>query len=383
MHAMVKRWVLAGTVVLMGVGGCASTGTGQTSTNSNTPRTRPSTPTGHLIEPGPASELGYRINWSRDMDMTRNQRITSAVILDDLLLTVEQPENFLTARSVRDGQLKWKIKLGSRLERFFAPVRDGEEIYINSQTRIFVIHANSGDVLAVADLDSTVDSSPYYDPETGLAIFGGSNGLVFAHSIDNNFARWRYQLPGRISATPVRTDRDVFVIDDQGNYVMLQLNSGRIQWRNRTLGHVVAAPTVQGNDVLIASMDRKLYALNRTSGRDAWVYLGGERPLSAAPIALGRTVVLPLPPDGGIVALNSLNGEERWRSDLNAKPVVERDRDLVLHTERNLLLMDLEDGETLVDAPTLPLQMVIPGPNDSLILISPRGRLLRLNRIGG
>jgi len=389
MRSKVMRWVVVvGTVALLGAGGCASSGgsgrdSGASSGTSGGTATRPVTRTGHLIEPGPAAELGYRISWSRDLNLPAGQRVDSVTVAGDLLITVERPENIITARSIRDGSIKWTLQLGNRLEDFFAPNRDGDEIYINSQTRMYTLRANSGEVTSRADLDVAVNASPAYDPNTRLAIFGGANGLIFAHSVENNFARWRYKLPGQISHTPVHTDLDVFAVDGAGNYVMLETRTGDIQWRNRTLGSVVAAPALQGNEVIIASRDRKLYALNRTSGQDTWVYLGAERPLTGAPVALGRLIVLPLPPDGGIVAIRALDGEELWRSELNAEPVVERDRDLLLHTGRALHLLDLEDGEVRISAPTLPLQDVIPGPNDSLILLSPEGRLLRLNRAAG
>ncbi|MEM9414527.1 MAG: PQQ-binding-like beta-propeller repeat protein [Planctomycetota bacterium] len=385
MRSMVKRWVVVGTVVLMGLGGCAGTGSSNTgqSSGQTSVSNRPTVRTGHLIEPGPAAELGYRISWSRDMDLRGRQHLSSVTVLGDLLITVERPENFITARSVRDGQLVWKVKIGSSLEHFYAPNRDGDRIFINSQTRMFTLRSNSGEVTSIATLDAAVNTAPVYDAGSDLAIFGGANGMVFAHSVNNNFARWRYKLPGRVSTPPVRTDRDIFVIDTAGNYVMLDINTGTIQWRNRTLGSVVAAPAVQGNDVLIASRDRKLYALNRTSGADTWQYLGAEQPLTGTPIALGRLVILPLPPDNGIVAIDALEGVEKWRSDVNATPIVERDRDLLLHTDRSLLLLDLDEGETTVKAPTLELQTVIPGPNGSLILVSPEGRLLRINRTAG
>ena len=380
MRSMVKRWVLVGTVALFGVHGCTSPGTTTGGSHSRPAPARPAVATGHLIEPGAASELGYRIGWARDMQLTRTQRITSAVVLGDLLVTVERPLNFVTARSVSDGTLKWKVQLGSRLEQFYTPVRDGEEIFINSQSRIFTLKAHTGDVLTIADLDTVVDSGPRYDPSTGFAIFGGSGGTIFAHSTQSNFAHWRYQLPGRIESTPVGTDREVFVIDNEGNYVMLQASTGAFLWRNRTLGGVVTQPVIHSNDVFIASQDRKLYALNRTSGQDTWQYLGGARPLTHAPVALGRTVVLPLPPDGGIVALNALNGEERWASPVNATPVLERDRELVLYTDRGMVLMNLQDGAVRAQVPTRPIQEVMAGPDHSLILINSAGRLLRINR---
>lgn len=386
MRLMVMRWFVAGGAALMMTTGCA-TGPADTGNGPADPGpsrvVRNTGGTGHLIEPGPAAELGYRISWARDMNLPRRQSITSAVILDDLLLTVEAPDNLITARNLRSGEMAWKVKLGSDLERFFTPVRDGGEVYINSETRMFTLRATDGKVLSVADLDEAVNSGPAYSVETGLAIFGSKTGLIFAHSVDNNFARWRYRLPEQISSTPISIDQDVFVVDNAGNYVMLEVTSGDIQWRNHTLGDVSAPPAVQGSEVLVASEDRKLYSLNRTSGNDAWQYLGAEQPLTAPAIPLGRLILLPLTPNRGVVALTAVDGDEVWRTDVNANPVVERDQDLLMHTDNSMFLLDLDDGEVLIEAPTRGIQTVIPGPGESLILISPRGRVLRLSRNAG
>ena len=84
---------------------------------------------------------------------------------------------------------------------------------------------------------------------------GSKTGLIFAHSVDNNFARWRYTpRPSSISSTrPISIDgQDVFVVDNAGNYVMLETQTGRpissgatTRWATVT----TAPPAVQGSEV--------------------------------------------------------------------------------------------------------------------------------------
>ena len=382
MRLTVKRWVV--TAALLAVcGGCSGR---QANNDSREEQTQPPktyraeiVETGLLIEPLPAAALGYRVGWAVDINPLPKQQILSTRILDDLLLVVEGPQNFVTAYKLDSGAFVWKVKLGSDLETLYPPVRDGSEIYINSQSRLFTLDAKNGSVTAVAPLQVSVATGPAYDPTSKLAIFAGTNGLIFGHSVRNNFSRWGYRLASRIDNPPVITEQDVFVVDTAGNYVLLEARSGEVQWRNKTFGDVVAAPAIQGSEVLVASTDRKLYSINRTSGLDSWQYLGGDQELTAAPIPLGRMVLLPLPPDNGVVALDALEGTELWRTDINAKPVAVRDQDLLMHTEDTILLLDLAKGEVLEQQPTLPLQDVLSVPDaGGLILVSPGGRLLRL-----
>lgn len=387
MHLKTVSWLAVLALVGLGVG-CSSTddkssqddGAGSNRWATGSEDKPAPGDIGLLIEPGPAAEIGYRIGWASPIDLLRGQKITSVTVLDDMVIVIEDPENLITALRVDNGELLWKINLGSRLETIYAPSRDGEQLFIHSGSRFFTLRARDGKVQSVAKLETSVGAAGVYDPQTRLAILSGSNGLVFAHSVDSNFARWRYDLASRITNPPAIAQQDVFIVDTGGTYAMLEIATGKPQWRSRTLGGVQAAPTVQGSEIIIASLDGKLYALNRTTGKDTWQYLDAEQPLVAKPVALGRLIIQPLLPDGGLVAVNAINGKEVWRNDISATPILTRTQDLLLHTNSALVAVDLNDGELTTKAKTLKLQTVVPvGDNTSIILVSPDGRLLRLN----
>ncbi|MGB0766778.1 MAG: PQQ-binding-like beta-propeller repeat protein [Phycisphaeraceae bacterium] len=334
---------------------------------------------GLLIEPGPAADIGYRIGWASPIQLLPKQEITSVVALDDLVFVVESPKNVVTALKASDGELVWKVNLGSDIESLFQPSRDANEVYVHSASRFWTLNARTGEVTAVAPLASPVSSHAVYSPETRLAIMSGTDGLVFAHSVVSNFSRWQYRLANRITSSAVLAGQDVFVVDSGGTYAMLETANGNPLWRNRTLGPVGTQPSILGSEVVVASRDGKLYAINRTTGRDTWKYLGAEQPLAASPFALGRLIVQPLFPNEGIVAIDSINGEEIWRTDITANPVVTRQRDMLLHTDDQLLSIDLDDGELGPVVATLPLQTVVPvGTDGSILLVSPKGQLLKL-----
>jgi len=339
-------------------------------------------PIGLLIEPGPAADMGYRIGWASPIQLLPEQTMTSVTALGDIVVVVEDPKNIVTALSATDGELLWKVNLGSDIESLFAPSRDGKQIFIHSASRFFTLNARTGDVTAVASLDSPVSSSGVYAPDNRLVIMSGTDGLVFAHSVDSNFSRWQYRLANRITSSAALAGQDVFVVDTGGTYAMLETSNGKPLWRNRTLGPVSTQPAVQGSEVVVASEDGKLYALNRTTGRDTWKFLGAEQPLSASPVALGRLIIQPLLPNEGIVAVDSINGEEIWRTEVTASPVLTRQKDILLHTDNQIMSIDLDDGELLDEVNTKTLKTVVPvGDDGGILLVSPAGRLLKLSPI--
>jgi outer membrane protein assembly factor BamB len=335
---------------------------------------------GMLLEPEPAAKLGYRLGWASPIQLLQGQEITSVTVLGDMVIVIEDPKNIVTALRAGDGELLWKINLGSDIESLFAPSRDGKQIFIHSASRFATLNARTGEVTSVAPLAAPVSAAAVYSPETKLAIMSGTDGLVFAHNVRSNFARWRYRMANRLTNTAVLAGQDVFIVDSGGTYAMLETASGRPLWRNRTLGPVNTDPAVQGSEVIVASRDGKLYALNITTGRDTWTYLGAEQELTASPIALGRLIIQPLVPNPGIIALDAINGEEIWRNEVNATPILTREQDMLLYTDTELIAIDLDDGSVDTTVTTDPLMTVLPiGDDDGILLVSPAGRLLKLS----
>lgn len=328
-----------------------------------------------LIEPADAARLGYAVNWSTDLNVPRRHRLSSVTLLDDLLVTVEKPGNLVTAISIRDGKVLWRRVIGESTENVYPPVRDDERVYFNNDTILFTIGATHGDLIATSDLAQVVETGPVLVGR--YAIFGGAEGRVFAHDIDAGYAKWSYLLTGGIVAPPIASGQNVFVSDSKGIYAALRADSGELVFRGRTFGPVTTPAAATRTGIFIASHDQSLYALNRVTGQDKWVYRTAT-PLTQAPVALGRSLYLPLP-DAGLVALNAADGEVRWRTDLQATPVKADNGEVMLQYPGGLRLVDEKTGRVVEDVPTLQLQTILPGPGGGLLIVSPGGRIHRLN----
>jgi len=388
MHLMkVQYWVILLALAL--TAGCSSSSSAKKQTPSDYAysnrwadrnKTNDLPPTGHLIEPEEAAELGYRLNWASPIELLEDQTITSVTSLGDIIITVEDPQNIVTALNASNGELLWKVYIGSELETLYTPSRDGDQIFIHSGTRFFTLDRRNGEVKAVARLAASVASPASYSPDTRLAIMSGSDGMLFAHSVDNNFARWRYRLAERITSSALLVGQDVFAVDAGGTYAMVEGKDGRPIWRNHTIGSVKTTATLVGSDILLASTDGKLYSVNRSTGQDTWQYLGAEQPLTASPLALGRLIIQPLTPNPGLIAIDAIDGKELWRNDISASFVTSRKTDALFFSADKLIAINLETGEVDQQVNTLSLANVVPLDNEgSLLLVGPTGRMLRLN----
>lgn len=334
--------------------------------------------TGLLIEPQDAGRVGYNVNWSTDLQVPRSSRMSAVTVLDDLILVVQTPSNLVTAIEARNGDTRWWRIVGSKNDRVFTPVREGDRIYVNTETHIYTLSAKDGKLISGAPLEQVVTTGPALI--NNFAIFGGIEGMVFGHDVNLGLSRWEYQLTARVLTPPVPAGLDVLVADGNGVYAVLTALDGTLVWRGRTFGAVSVPPAADRTSVYIASEDQTLYALDRSTGKDKWVYRA-DQALKVPPTAMGMMVYLPLPGDG-LVALDAVDGTERWRLAEAAWPVTVVDEQLLAATSGALRRVDLETGEVLVQATTHKLSTVLNGPDSSIILVSPRGRLTRLNPMG-
>lgn len=332
-------------------------------------------PTGLLIQPLEARKIGYSVFWAASIDLERNDALKLVELLDDLIVTLETSQNMVTGISVRDGRILWREVVGSRTDRLLGMVRYGDQIFVNSGAQMFTLDAGTGEAVSSTNLDAIVGTGPALIGN--YAIFGGMNGRVFAHDLHAGRSKWAYQLTSRIIVPPKAAEFNVLAADANGAYAMLASDNGKLLWRGRTFGPIVAQPAVDQLGVFIASEDQSLYALDRADGRDRW-QLRAAVPLTDSPSSVGLTIYQPVP-GRGLVALDVISGQEKWVLARQATPIVGNDERVLLMVDGGLLLVNATDGAELVEVSTHKLMTVIPGPEDSLILVSPDGQMVRLN----
>jgi len=327
-----------------------------------------------LIDALDANRLGYDIGWTTDLGVPQDQIIEHVQVYGDILVTIEAPSNLVSAVSIRDGSLIWSHVVGSPSDHLFAPVRHGDVLLINSDSLLFTVRVKDGKVLATTRLDTSVNNAPAVIGQH--AIFGSINHRVLAINIKDGFTRWAYQLTAPVFVQPILLDNYLFAADGNGIYAMFTADTGQLLWKSKTFDRISAPPVMDGQSVFVASEDGSLYALQRATGRDRWIFRTTEI-LTDSPRIIGSAVYL-LVPNQGLIAIDIRTGSTRWQTSSNPRPLALMNDALVAHFTTNMVLLEPESGQTLFEAPVVPLQTVLVTPDQQLILVTMHGRMLLL-----
>ena len=330
-----------------------------------------------LIHPSNAHELGFSVQWATDLDLDELGGISHTAIFGDAIIVVAAESNHITSIAMRDGSINWQLNLGESAERLFPPVQSGRRLLINSETHLYNIDLDRGRLLAVSELESVVNTGPAVIGD--YAIFGGANHRVFAHDATAGYSKWSYELTAPIIAPPVPIGTNVFAADKNGVYALYVGETGELLWNGRAFASVSVPAVTSPLGIFVASEDHSLYALNPNTGRDRWIFRY-TAPLTVQPSMIARQLYLTLP-DQGLASVNPRNGDQLWRIDDDVRPVAIAHDLLLGYKDRVIQLLDPQTGEPLTAVPTRILQKIIHDGEGRFILVSPTGRLLRLDPV--
>ncbi len=353
----------------------ANNGKSATSQGTASDNKRPSRNTTLLMHPIDAIELGYNVRWATSINIRPKEKLASVSILEDKIVTVEHPTNLVSAVSLDAGKLQWRTAIGLNVDIAYAPIRIDDKIIVNTETNLYTLTADEGKFIARSDLRSPVRNSPAVIGE--YVIFGGADGMVFAHDTRVGYEKWSYNLSTQILVSPVTAASQVFVGTATGRYASFAAREGKVLWQGRAFDKIIAQPTVGNLGIFVASEDGNLYCLSRRDGEDRWIYRY-TAPLRESPIALKSVVYQPLP-TGELLALQATNGKEIWTIKTKSRPIAHTSRGLIFVADGKLEIRDPATGKVINDAPTKKLQKVIPVGSETLILVSADGRMMRLD----
>ncbi|WP_428386337.1 PQQ-binding-like beta-propeller repeat protein [Mucisphaera sp.] len=356
---------LIALISLTGLAGCVS----------NDQSFEPPRRIGLIIDPSEAATVGYSVGWAQNLATPDGNQIIDAALLDDLILILEHPGNVVSALDASTGAVRWRSVIGLGEGRLFKPLRYEDRILINTVKSLYTISTDSGFVVDRIDLPHVVQSEPtlYGD----LALFGAVNGRIYAHQIRAGFPAWEYGMSASISAPIAVTDNRVAVADDKGTSALLNADTGEVLWRRISYDRVSSRPIIANDFVAFASHDRSLYALDRHTGEDVWIFRG-TRQLTRPAELLDGNLYLPVN-EIGLFSIDPATGDTLWQIDTPATPIAVQNNRLLAYTETSILILDTEDGDTVAKAPTRRLAQVLMLNDQDLVLISPSGRVLRIN----
>jgi outer membrane protein assembly factor BamB len=346
---------------------------------------RPVAPPRLLVGHETAAVMGYRAAWPADLGLRGGQRVLFAEVLGDKFVTFES-DNIVTVLDAATGRTLWRTRVGSPLERFTRPQRDGDRLVLCSETRCHLYDIQVGGLVNVVELAHVSNTTPVL--VGGLMIHGSPKGLAYAQDLDTGILEWTFYIGGDAATDPVLAGPLVIVTAntaEAGWVFAFDPVTGVPAWRTHTWGRISTQAAASDAAVFIASEDRSIYAFARApgrpgiQGRQEWRYYTEDR-LRTPPSVFGETVYQLLPREG-LLAMDALSGTQRWTLRWrDARPFMLKDGRLYVLRRGKIAIVSPEDGLVLEELHTPDVHMAVPQTprGGDLYLLRTDGRILKL-----
>ena len=290
-------------------------------------------PSIELVSPGNAETV-----WKREVAPTAGRAFHLTLDL----------RNRLTAQEVRSQRVLWQQVLPP-VAASSAPVvfGDRQQLFVTVATSmgaVYLISANSGQILWMQNLSDKVDVSPLPVHDSIITV-ACTDGRIYGLNAVNGHIEYMIQTGSRIAALEPVADavgEHIYAIADGRRVLALNARTGDLQWRRDTFGTVSDSPILAAGTIIAPTTegaDSKLWAFD-ASGEIKWINTFDRYTNLAAAedyIAMSQ---------GNLVTLiRATTGEPVHYWQLNASPadlsLVREGNRMVVRTDQGLLVSAL------------------------------------------
>ena len=329
--------LLAGSALAMG--GCSSTGSVRTSTQSS------NNADDWSISHTDWSTMGYEWQWTGSPPLQNGAFIDHATAYEDLLV-FQGSGSTLSVLETNAGKVRWSRQMDRPTTRFQESVRKDDTLFTASDTELWELNIANGNTLDRDSLGTLVNTSPLIVDD--LAVFGTLAGELFAWQRTNDFKLWSYKFDGPIHVPAISVDDNYLaVISESGELRTLETLNAHSGISVKIAGGSEASLLTDGIGIYVASKDQSLYAFDIEDGFRFW------RKRSSAPITVQHTlhegIIYATTIDSGLIALDSATGETIWSNkEIGGWALtVNNTNELIVWSGYELLALDVERGDIL------------------------------------
>ncbi len=328
--------------------------------------------------------VGLTKLWDARLPLSSGEAIKDVFLVDEVLYA-STTRGILFALQADVGLIRWGVKITEPGYRIFPPAHvpaaDGSGDTIAVATNGFwLLDRFSG--------DEHRRFNPGFPPVSGAvglgnALFaGGADGLMYsfvsAHPrTGDTFLRWRVQLDGPVTTTPVlHGGGNLLFATQAGTVYSCRAEDKSLRWVFRTGGPILGDPVVDESGVYLGSMDRSLYRLDKNHGTQIW-RLRLPNTLATGPVVVAHTVYQ-FCEGHGLFAVDADKGQQRWVAPTARTFVAHhRDRDVLSTGNGQLDVVDHESGRALARAQVSPFTGAVANPrDDAVFLFTNQGEVL-------
>ena len=144
----------------------------------------------------------------------------------------------------------------------------------------------------------------------------GRDGSIYALSEEGGRVVTRLESKSALTGGVGFNDDTVVVGSGKGDVIALD-TAGRALWKTAVAGEVLAAPAVASGNVIVRIADGRILALNRIDGKQKWVFQRAAPALTLrtnAGVLINRGVIYAGYPGGKIIAIELDSGKPIWEA---------------------------------------------------------------------
>ena len=189
----------------------------------------------------------------------------------------------------------------------------------------------------------------------GIVVFADQSGVLYALDALSGRALWTQKMGGTCTDAPKIKNGIVYLGSSAGILKAFSLKDGKVLWQSDLDGEIWSNVAVEGNKVYAHTSKFDFYALDATTGKRIWkaAALKAATPTGASVSTNDLIIMMPL--DKKLYALNKNTGEFIWRGELNGGkscPIVDPlisypHTSKIFATPGRLVQLDLLTGKTL------------------------------------
>ncbi|MBO9583649.1 MAG: PQQ-binding-like beta-propeller repeat protein [Flavobacterium sp.] len=270
-------------------------------------------------------------------------KIFSSPIVQNGIVYIGSEDGYFYAIDEKSGNLKWKFKTNGAVhssasiynDMVYFGSFDGYYYAINTKTgkqiwrfktkgehwysEIGMWGMKPTDSL-MADLWDFYLSTPviYSDNKLALAIFGSSDGTMYAVDAKNGSLKWKFETKAAIHSTPIIDQNTVYFGGWDGIFYALDAKTGKEKWKFSTevktgFTGIQASAAVSYGIVYFGSRDPYLFALDTETGKLIWKYNAENSWILSSAVVKDNTVYVGTSDTYALLALDSKTGKEKYR----------------------------------------------------------------------
>jgi outer membrane protein assembly factor BamB len=273
---------------------------------------------------------------------TEGKVFSSPIVQNGIVYIGSEDGNFY-AIDEKSGNLKWKFKTNGAVHSSSSIYND--IVYFGSfDGHYYAVNAKTGKEiwrfktkgehwysevgmwgmkpsdLLMADLWDFYLSTPviYLDNKSPLAIFGSSDGNLYAVDAKNGTLKWNFQTKAAIHSTPVLDKSTLYLGGWDGIFYALDCKTGKEKWKFSTeiktgFTGIQASAAVSNGIVYFGARDPYFFALDTETGKLIWKYNAENSWILSSAVIKDNTVYVGTSDTYALLALDAKTGKEKYR----------------------------------------------------------------------